>query len=96
MEVNIRLISHRTWQSFPTAVIEQAMIFKILIFLGLVWVGFRIYTTVKSHRDSSTSRQALEKDMVSCDKCGIYLPKSDAIIADDKYFCSKKHVIRSH
>jgi hypothetical protein len=93
--VDFWLISQRIWHSFPKALTEQAMIVKILIFLGLVWAGYRIYTAFNNHRDSSTSRQALEKDMVSCDKCGVYLPKSDAIIADNRYFCSKKHVIRT-
>ncbi|MEJ1958806.1 MAG: PP0621 family protein [Nitrosomonadales bacterium] len=53
-----------------------------------------VYWLLKSYRqqlpgDQNTSTEA--EDMVRCVHCGVHLPKHEAIVANDDYFCSEAH-----
>lgn len=38
-------------------------------------------------RDSSVARLP----MVSCAKCGLHIPREEALIKDERYFCCEEH-----
>jgi len=43
----------------------------------------------KTHGRETKSGQA--ENMVRCAYCGVHLPKSESVMAEDKYFCSDAH-----
>ena len=68
------------------------MIFRLLILLALIWLGFRIYYSLKNRPSKTNIRVEKGSDMVVCEKCGVYLPTANAISENGHYFCSRKHV----
>jgi len=66
------------------------MIIKFIILAIIVWFGLRVYQALQSKKaEILESKKA--QDMVSCDKCGIHLPASEALKNGDKFFCSQEH-----
>lgn len=62
-------------------------IFYILLALLVYWV---IKIRVPKQRNDASPPESAE-DMVNCAHCGVYLPKSEAISSQQKYFCSHEH-----
>jgi uncharacterized protein len=63
--------------------------------LFLAAVAIVIYWLLQSRRGrpSGGGRSGDKvEDMVRCSHCGIHLPKSEGLLADGKYFCSKSHL----
>jgi uncharacterized protein len=64
-------------------------------FLVLVIVGVIFYLAWKGlSRRTRTGRGPAQGDaerMVGCRQCGVHLPISEAVKADDNYFCSDEH-----
>lgn len=59
----------------------------ILVILAAWWLakGFR-------RRDSGgDASETVPEQMVHCEHCGLYLPKSEAIGDGGRYFCSAEH-----
>ena len=52
-----------------------------------------VYWLLRRFRQSpSESREASQtEDMVSCARCGLNLPKSEAIASGDEYYCCEAH-----
>ncbi|MBA4381515.1 MAG: hypothetical protein C0406_03020 [Sideroxydans sp.] len=53
-----------------------------------------VYWLLKSYRKQSPKQDvpaAASEDMVRCTQCGVHLPKSEAMLADGKFFCSEAH-----
>ncbi len=69
---------------------------RLLIFLftlGIVWVlGRKYLTTLRQRKNQSVSSttQPIET-MVQCTFCGVYIPKPEAIMVDQKVFCCEAH-----
>lgn len=42
----------------------------------------------KPHKPASLSKA---EEMVSCSHCGVYMPRSDAILQSEKFWCSTDH-----
>lgn len=63
------------------------LIFYTLIALLIYWV---IKIRVPKQRNDTSSSESAE-DMVNCAHCGVYLPKSEAVSNQQKYFCSHEH-----
>tara|TARA_B110000914_G_scaffold219552_1_gene228367 strand:- start:934 stop:1137 length:204 start_codon:yes stop_codon:yes gene_type:complete len=62
---------------------------KLAILMLLVWVGFVLF---KKMRQSNVSHQPDDKigqKMVVCSVCDTHIPESEAILKDDKIYCSK-------
>jgi len=57
----------------------------------LGWIGFALFkkfiNPTESNKASSYSRQKI----VACAVCDTHIPESEAIIKNDKTFCSKEH-----
>jgi len=53
-----------------------------------------VYWLLKSYRKSSPKQDAsttASEDMVRCARCGVHLPKSEAMISAGKFFCGEAH-----
>jgi uncharacterized protein len=65
--------------------------FLVLVLVGivfyLVWKGL----SRRGRTGRSRTRQSDAERMVGCRQCGVHLPISEAIKADDHYFCSDEH-----
>lgn len=68
------------------------MVVKLIIFLFLVWLGFRIYRQWQN-KPLTRARPAkrLGKDMVACQQCGMHIPLDEAISSHGQYYCSREH-----
>ena len=60
----------------------------------LVWVGWRLFVIVR--RRSAAQRvppdaAATMEPMVRCDRCGVHVPRSEAIEAGGRHYCSESH-----
>jgi uncharacterized protein len=51
-----------------------------------------IYLMIRSYRKKARpDRQVTSEDMVKCKYCGVHLPGSESIRADDNIFCCTEH-----
>jgi uncharacterized protein len=63
-------------------------------FLLLVLVIVVVWRLAQGVRRKNAARQvppAAPGQMVSCSHCGIYLPQSEAVAEDGKFFCCAEH-----
>ncbi|MCW9012714.1 MAG: PP0621 family protein [Gammaproteobacteria bacterium] len=65
-------------------------LFLIAAILLVVWIirGF----IRRSQLTGAANKPRKNKDMVQCEQCKTYLPKDDAIVNNDKTFCSQQHL----
>lgn len=60
----------------------------LVLVIAVVWwlaKGFR-------RKDASgDTPEAAPEQMVNCDHCGLYLPKSEAVCVGKRFFCSDEH-----
>lgn len=56
--------------------------------MALIWFVRRLFMQQKSEPEKISE----SKDMVQCEQCKTYLPKDDAVVLDDKLFCSQQHL----
>ncbi|MBA3696655.1 MAG: hypothetical protein H0W85_07850 [Methylotenera sp.] len=69
-----------------------------LIFLGLV-VTLIVYLfkrqviqSSKAKQDSAEDKHIEDIDMVKCAKCSVHLPRSEAYLVANDFYCSKAHI----
>ena len=63
------------------------MIVKLIVLILLAWFCYQIYLAIQEKKKQKPPR-IKSQDMVSCDKCGIHIPVSEALKKGDKYFCN--------
>lgn len=65
---------------------------RILIYLlGIALVVWILYRLARRPRPENTPiKQA--GDMLQCAYCGTFIPKNEAIQANDRNYCSKQHL----
>jgi uncharacterized protein len=61
-----------------------------LVLVGL-WVILRIIRRALANRRSGTPSSPPPADMLRCDYCGMFVPRSDATTTSGKIYCSTKH-----
>jgi uncharacterized protein len=67
---------------------------KILLLAVGVWL---IYSLLKKYGRSVEKDEegappaSIEEDMVRCVQCGVHLPRSEAILSRDEFFCCDEH-----
>lgn len=63
---------------------------KILLLALGVWL---LLTILKGYRRSLDAAPPADKtdDMVRCEHCGVYVPKGESILKNDKYYCCEAH-----
>ena len=68
---------------------------RILFFVLLgvaLYVGFRIWRVGKRRGDSAVAKPGeASEPMIRCDHCGLNVPRSEAIAAGDRFYCSPSH-----
>jgi len=60
----------------------------------LVLFALVVYLAVKAARRTSRAKAdtpRIAEDMVACGRCGVNLPKSEAIESQGRFFCCKDH-----
>ncbi|HKM16344.1 MAG TPA: PP0621 family protein [Marinospirillum sp.] len=72
------------------------LIVRLVVFVLLFWVGFRIWQYWQTHQIESKNNQINKNEdgsetMVRCEKCQIHLPQGNAIKAGEYYFCCQEH-----
>lgn len=71
---------------------------KILFWLGLGAVAFAVIRFLSLVERKKAFRQAEElertnrlEDIERCDRCGVYVPESEAVRANGRVYCSPEH-----
>ncbi|WP_304056396.1 PP0621 family protein [Nitrosomonas communis] len=60
----------------------------LIIVALLIYWGIKNLSRVK--KQPTKSKNEIE-DMVRCAHCGLHIPRSESITADNKFFCSTEH-----
>jgi uncharacterized protein len=65
---------------------------RILIVLIGLWLVFRLVKRyLAKHRPTAPSPPAANDDVVPCAHCSVYVPRTEAIHAHGKTYCSRAH-----
>ena len=64
-------------------------IFVIILVIGILWISRVLLQRVKQ---SPSTRAVKHQETVKCLVCNTYIAQKDAIIKDDKTFCSQQHM----
>ena len=65
---------------------------RFIIFIAAIWVVLliiRFYLGQSSQKRASQSSKKIET--VRCEQCGLVLPKKEAILQQNYFFCSQQH-----
>lgn len=69
---------------------------KLIILLGLAWIGYMLFSKLSQRkqaiRNTTTQNKSSGQAMVACEKCGVHVPKNEAVVHNKKNFCSKEHI----
>jgi uncharacterized protein len=69
---------------------------RIAIVLFGVWLVLRIIRrTLQNKRDPSPP-SSVPADMLRCDYCGIFVPRSEAVTTGGRSYCSGAHADADH
>ncbi len=63
-------------------------IVKLLILALLIWLGFVVFKKLRRPA-SSLSGEASKHKMLACSRCQTHVPENEAIIHNNKVYCSK-------
>jgi uncharacterized protein len=64
---------------------------RIAIVLFGLWLILRFIKRALTKRRSASSAPPPPADMLRCDYCGMFVPRSDAITASGKIYCGDNH-----
>jgi uncharacterized protein len=69
---------------------------RVLFFVLLgvaVYIAFRFLrvTQRRSNRAASGDSRSVSEPMISCAHCGLNVPRSEAVAADGRWYCSESH-----
>lgn len=68
------------------------VLFFVLLGVAL-YVAFRLWRLAQRRRDLADSGDPgrASEPMISCAHCGLNVPRSEAVVADGRWFCSESH-----
>lgn len=67
-------------------------IFKIILIILAIWFIFMLLNLVnKTKAKVSKKNKEQFNKMVSCAICNLHIPEKEAILKNNKYYCSKEH-----
>ena len=70
------------------------LMFRYLLVVLALWAAIMIirhlYRTSRRRSEASDSAQ-VPADMVRCARCGLHVPKSEAVCDGERCFCSEAH-----
>ena len=67
---------------------------RILFFLLLAIVIYLVWRSIQrrgSDRRAAGPDERVPQAMVSCATCGLHLPRQEALLLGDRYFCCEEH-----
>lgn len=68
----------------------MAKVLLLIIFGAVVYKMFRSYKNMLTERDAPKDPKL--EDMVRCARCGVYVPRSESFLSQEKYYCSEEHL----
>ena len=79
------------------------MIMKLLLVIGVIAVVYFLFIKKKpavtkpnkQNEDAVKKDKVQSNDMVECATCGIYCEVSDALLSNNKYYCSDECLRKS-
>ncbi|MFN3883942.1 MAG: PP0621 family protein [Rhodocyclaceae bacterium] len=66
------------------------LLLLLIVFAVIVWLLTRPRRADAPGADTAPSAKPAEK-MVSCARCGVHLPESEAVAAQGRHYCSDEH-----
>ncbi|HNP50182.1 MAG TPA: PP0621 family protein [Nitrosomonas nitrosa] len=63
---------------------------KWIVFIIVLLIIYWIFKNLQRPKGTPTKPNEIE-DMVRCAHCGLHVPRSESIAANDNYFCSNEH-----
>jgi hypothetical protein len=70
----------------------KGLLLLVVVLVGVGW--WRLRKRSQTPPVPPTTPTSAER-MVHCAHCGLHLPQTDAIVANDVFFCSKEHQLRN-
>jgi len=72
------------------------MLFRALIWLLLGYILWqavkKLYQQIQKTQQQATTRRSLQSiPMVRCQRCGLHIPKQEALNVDNRYYCCEAH-----
>ena len=65
----------------------MARVLFLLFLAALIWLLFRGFFRRQAKGEAATARSTVTEDMVSCARCGVNLPRSEALMDAGRYVC---------
>jgi len=67
---------------------------RFLLVVGIIWLLYRVIQRIRLQINPGKISPEISK-MVRCEHCGIYLPREEALLSNDYYYCTQEHQIAS-
>jgi uncharacterized protein len=64
---------------------------RLLFLLAIIVVVYLLLRSLRRGAPRQDDVSASAEEMVRCARCGVHLPKSEAILADGKFYCCDAH-----
>ncbi len=64
---------------------------KLILVLLLGWIGLILFKKFINPTEGNKVNSDSGQKMVACEVCDTHIPESEAIIRNDKTYCSKEH-----
>ncbi|MDP2830282.1 MAG: PP0621 family protein [Sulfuricellaceae bacterium] len=67
---------------------------KLLLLVVIIWLVYSLlkkYSRSVDRDEQAPDVPASPEDMVRCARCGVHLPRSEAILSGDETFCCEAH-----
>lgn len=70
------------------------LLLRLLLAIAVVWLAIYLVKqlTNKTGNKSAGAAKVQNQKLHTCAHCGIYLPESEAIASNDKYYCCQAHL----
>jgi len=65
----------------------MARVLFLLFLAALIWLLFRGFFRRQTKGEVAAARSTAGEDMVSCARCGVNLPRSEALMEAGRYVC---------
>ncbi len=66
---------------------------RLIVIALIIYLVFQIFKRwAANKKTASSAQQEKQNKMVQCEVCQLYLPEDEALLRDDKFYCSEKHL----